>query len=411
MLSIRRTTRSRITQPPIQTPVDPDLFRPKANMAKRLPIALAMYGKSNLLGKTVLDKDIHEQHSQAFENSFMNKIMDSHSKMNEAIRRLNTIGSDQKYFQISELSLQEFAKKYVRLATFLYEVVELDTEAIIRSANSMRNHIQDVARKMGKEVDLLGSAEVELISIPLLEVLNAPCRQPIDKNVLDDCCDPAQREQLIESHAKSKLRKHQVLKALDKPNAPTIFSCDYTKVLVHFHGIIVFKSSASIEKFRSRLKQIEQFNLTKYQIEIKQLSDRWGKRSRTVQENIHYISRYITKGSSSRTELGEPNYKFKVKFDHGDYITYDQMSALDVMDQQLVDQVSMTGNVHEIRMDLSKSEISILCELIHRMMYSSSSGYGYKISKGAWNLPRYTRNAWGKNVKKSRICENAVTVH
>ena len=411
MLSIRSTKRPRITQPPIQTPVDPDLFRPKANMANRLPTALAMYGNSNLLGKTVLDRDIHEQHSSAIEQSLMNKILESHSKKNEEIRKWNSSSSSGQYFQIQELSLEEFVERHVRFATFLYEVVELYPEAILRSVNAMRKDIQDEARKMTKEVDVLGAAEVELISIPLLEAVNSCLQSKVDKTVLDDCCDPGQRQKLIDAHSKSKLRKLDVCKALDKPNSPTIFSGDYTKALVHFHGIIIFKSASSIEKFRSRLRQIDKFDVIQHQIEIKQLSKFWGDKPRTVQDNIYYISRYLTKGSASRTNLNEANYKFKVKFDHGDLVTSDQMESLELMDQQVVDLVKSTGTVHELRTDLSKSEISILCEVIDKMMFGTSSGYGYLISKGSWSLPKYTRTGWGKKGKKSRICENAISVH
>lgn len=375
---------------PVVLPVKPDfnaerqLCKVRSWMKPRLEEALKMHGAPDRIRQTLLQKETQERHAGWLSERFIAKFIKHYNTRNDEITRANATLCQLDQRENPTLTQIELAGNCVRFFTLLYEVVELDSNDAIKSVAAMKKRILATVKKV-KKLCCLGAVEVEVISIPLLEKLDQMRSGVKYPQLPDDTTESFEQDALVARHRAKSSRKMAVCKKLYTGFQSAEFSGEYSQLLVHFHGVLIAKSKTEFEKFHSKLKEIPEFTKAKYQIEIKKLTESsWGGKIKTPTENLHCIANYLTKGAASRTKNNEADYKFKVKFDHGELLTEDQSAALEFINQEVVNASNTTSTDYEYRLDLSKEEVFVLADTVNKLMNLNTKRTGYLVQVGAW---------------------------
>lgn len=366
---------------------DREYYKNKRWNKHRLNEAIVLHGQPELRTKTLLTKTTHERHSEWLSARFLATFTNLYNQKSVLETKINADRCVHGLLENDPLTQKLYASKHVRFFTVLYEVVELDSDQAIRSVLAMSKIIKKIIGSI-KGLHCLGAAEVEPISIPLLELLDEHRSNRAGINALDDSTGKHRQEKLVKDHRFKTSRKFVVCNELWTGFSSPVFSGNYTQLLVHFHGVLIADHEDDFTKLEKKLKKYPQFHKVGYQIEIKKLTEEawgWERQIKTPTENLECIAKYLTKGAPSRTNENEAEYKFKVKFDHGYAIGDVQSKALESMDDLIVDVANQTSISHTFRVDLTKHEVIALADIINKMMALKKDRTGYLIQVRGWS--------------------------
>jgi len=310
------------------------------NQEKELDRCLVLAGKRNLVGKTLLARSIRQKHSE-----FM-------------ARRLLALA--EKVFLACEYSTngyrtsEELARKRLQFVTVLHEVCPLDLRVVGDSAIGLIEQFNDVARLLKQQrfgCSFIGAIEVEIISMKMMREAH--------QDDSDSVADAGRRKLKVLNSMLGRSRKLRI--------APTL-------ALVHFHGVIDL-GRCSYDEFCNELRKM----WTKpYQVEVKNLSEQYRGKKKSVTANLSDIAGYITKGANDRIKDGI-SLHYKLSFDKDMESIEDQM----IRDWRKVGSVIRAEALSEgleHPKSMTKAEITFHAEAIDLLMGLKRNRMGYVIT-------------------------------
>jgi hypothetical protein len=310
------------------------------NQEKALDKCLVLAGKRNLLGKTLLARGIRQEHSEFMANRLLalaEKIFQSAPQNMSGYR-----------------TLDELVRARLQFVTVLHEVCPLDLNAVGDSARSLIEKFNDVASLLKRQrlgCSFVGAIEVEIVSMKMMR-------------------DAHQEDNEIVAGAGR--RKLKVLESMLGRSHK--FRIAPTVALIHCHGIIDL-GRCSCDEFRDGLQKIW---AKPYQVEVKNLSEQYRGKKKSVTANLRDIAGYITKGANDRVKDGI-SLHYKLSFEKDMESIEDQMtrdwrkvgSAIraEALSEGLEDPKSMT-----------MAEIAFHAEAIDLLMGLRRNRMGYVIN-------------------------------
>lgn len=245
------------------------------------------------------------------------------------------------------------SKKIYKFLTLLHSVEILNEKRILDSVEEMRYQIHKVVSE-SKSIWCLGSIEVEVVSLRMMRKI---------------------REE--DKFSDSEHRKLDVLEKLSKRLRKKKERESESLVLIHFHGIVTSSSDYNLERFNSLLRLNPTWNKIPRQIELKNLSTSFQGSSKSLSENLKHISTYITKGGNDW--YGNKSYlRYKIGFDNESYDSEDSWIKKNWRRNKILKQEQKEEGIEDV-LSLNRFEISLLTNVIHKLMCQKRDKKGYLI--------------------------------
>lgn len=266
--------------------------------------------------------------------------------------------------------------------TLLHSVEILNEQRILDSIEEMRLQIHKVVSE-SKSIWCLGSIEVEVVSLGIMRKIR-------DEDKFSD----------------SEHRKLDALEKLSKRLRKKKERESESLVLIHFHGIITSSSDYNLERFNTLLRFNPKWNKIPRQIELKNLSTSFHGSSKSLNENLKDISTYITKGGNDWS--GKNSYlRYKIGFDNESYDSEDSWVKKNWRRNEILKKEQKEEGIEDV-LSLNRFEISLLTNVIHKIMCQKKDKRGYLIySKSGKHskeiYQNYIKNHQSKNEISSTL--------
>jgi hypothetical protein len=255
-----------------------------AHSSRVLRKTLAMADRHDLIGRTLLDSDVHKQHSALMLARFeklVERCKVDYDKMAIVLRE----------HKQRVPSFEAYLRTRLRFLTVLHSCQYLNVRDVKKSAVSLASKLSSNLNGVRQRPKLVGAIEIEVVSMKLM------------------------RGQKFESGegVKSGRRKLEVLESMCKG----LLSAEETIALVHFHGVIDIGKNSSEERVGLIRDTLQTVWKGSYRVEMKGLSEEFGGKQKSVNANLKHIARYITKGGNLMVD-GKTHMRYKVAFDQDD---------------------------------------------------------------------------------------------
>ena len=306
---------------------------------KALNGCLVSSGNSHLQGKTLLAKDVRKKHSALM--------------VERLLSLANRVTGEKKTGGLSKSrSADEALRNRLQFVTVLHEVCPLELNAVAESAEQLIAKIENFAQSLKQQrlgCSFVGAIEIEIVSMRMM-------REAHQHDDLDD---------LTSGRRKFKVLDSMLGRSRSLRNAPTV-------ALVHCHGIIDL-GKCSYDDACTRLRQLWKKS---YQVEVKNLSEQYRGKKKSVALNLKHIAGYITKGANDKIQDGI-SLHYKLSFDKDMESVEDQM----IQDWRKVDSIRAEritdGLTHSKSMTMA--EIAFHAEAIDMLMGLKRNRMGYVI--------------------------------
>lgn len=312
---------------------------------KNLTKSLAVSKKLYLLENSLLNKNVHKIHSNNLNIRFQ--------------KRWSKLKSKYRY--------ESQAKEHFRFFTLIDSVSSLDAKSTLRHVIKLKEQIKNTASGIAG-LWMCGAVECEVIN---LQMMRKYAKSVNSNNVVTT------------EDGESVKRKYEVCESLIK-RLRTSQRSKSSFFLIHFHGLIsmtngkTISASEKFEYFRERLKRCKKWNSNPRQIELKNLSNQWAGRIKSVEKNLEHIAQYITKGGNDWHD-GSAYLKYKlnlqdaVQHDEDAWVQANWRSS-DVLRKELFEE----GITDSLSMTIS--EINELTVLLNGMMELNKNRTGYLLT-------------------------------
>ncbi len=319
---------------------------------EKLRKSLSLTNDLHLYDKTLLNPQVHKIHSKSLYERFLN-----HKETK--------------------------SKKIYKFLTLLHSVEILKEQRILNSIEEMRYQIHKVVSE-SKSIWCLGSIEVEIVSLRMMRKIR-------DEDKFNE----------------SEHRKLDVLEKLSKRLRKKNERESESLVLIHFHGIITSTSEYNIERFNSLLKLNSIWNKIPRQIELKNLSTSFNGSSKLLNENLKHISTYITKGGNDW--YGNKSYlRYKIGFDNESYDSEDSWIKKNWRRNKILKQEQKEEGIEDV-LSLNRFEISLLVNVIHKLMCIKRDKKGYLIHSKSGKHSKEIYQNYLKTQEKSNKISTTLT--
>ena len=240
----------------------------------------------------------------------------------------------------------------MQFVTVLHEVCPLELNAVAESAEQLIATIDNFAQSLKQQrfgCSFVGAIEIEIVSMRMM-------REAHSHDDLDD---------LTSGRRKFKVLDSMLGRSRSLRNAPTV-------ALVHCHGVIDL-GTCSYDDACTRLRQIWGKS---YQVEVKNLSEQYRGKKKSVTSNLKDIAGYITKGANDKIQDGI-SLHYKLSFDKDMESIEDQMiqgwrKFDSIRAERITDGLSHSKS-------MTKAEIPFHAEAIDMLMGLKRNRMGYVI--------------------------------
>lgn len=282
---------------------------------RKLDQSLLLLGRTDLIGKTLLDEKIHLKHSRGLNELFLKELK-----------------------QVRKNNLDD--RENIRFVTIIHSVTELDDDSGIVESLRLKKLLTSVLNTYKNDFSFIGVIEGEVINIEKLRRFGKE-NPDYDSRKLTLC------ESLSENITKE------------------------SSLLIHIHGMLFSKNGKGFDEIENGLREIWNYG---YQVELKKTY----KQNKT-EKNLRNISSYITKGGqewdndtiSLKYKMGFTNEDIDTQIAyHG---RQRQQEVYDV-ESGLVDMESI-----EDTMSLNANEITGLASFVDKLMRLDSENTGYRL--------------------------------
>ena len=323
-------------------------FKTGTQNRTRLRKALIATQKSELLSITLLDSEVHATHSDRLFKSMFDRWLRIESKVNGELDEFNKNNE----FQVQKTPEHDIADKFIRAFTLLHSVCVLENKTALEECRKLKQEFLDVIKET-KGLSVLAVVECEVININKMRELKNS-NSDDEHRKLNGC------EELIKDI------KNQI---------QYLVNPDQSLFLIHLHGTLFAKKEIQFDTFRKNLLTKAQWAKTGFQVVIKKLSKEWKGEYRSVETNLMYWAKYITKGGNDWNNH-KAYLRYKVGFDSSseeDWITknirVNELLKQEHKKEGITDSLSMTIN-----------EISELAMLIDGLMRLNKTRTGYLLN-------------------------------
>jgi hypothetical protein len=193
----------------------------------------------------------------------------------------------------------------------------------------------------------------------------------------------------------SEHRKLNVLEELSKRLRKKNERESESLALIHFHAVVTSTSEYYFNKFLQKLKSISIWKKTKRQIELKNLSTFYSGKDKSLKENLKDIATYITKGGNDW--YGKKAYlRYKIGFENETFDSEDSWIQQNWRRNKLIKLEMKEEGIEDI-LSLNHFEISILANVIYKIMNQARYKKGYLINAKSGNYSRKIYENYLKN--------------
>lgn len=314
-----------------------------AHSSRVLRMTLAMADRHDLIGRTLLDADIHKKHNALMFIKFEKQVercRDDYEKMIHALKE----------YKQRVPSFESYLRTRLRFLTILHSCQYLNVRDVTKSAVSLASKLSSTVREIRQHPKVIGAIEIEVVSMKLMRGHKFECGEGV----------------------KSGRRKLEVLESMCKG----LISAEDSIALVHFHGVIDLGKNSSEEKVGLIRNALQAGWRGSYRVEMKALSEEFGGKQKSVNANLKHIARYITKGGNLMVD-GKTHMRYKVAFDQDD-LGYEAMMISDGWRRKgsLLQIESKTEGLEDVR-SLTGQETLFHAEAIDALMGQKRNRQGY----------------------------------
>ena len=314
-----------------------------AHSSRVLRKTLAMADRHDLIGRTLLDADIHKKHNALMFTKFEKQVERCRVDYEKTVLAL-------KEYKLRVPSFESYLRTRLRFLTVLHSCQYLNVRDVTKSAVSLASKLSSTVREIRQHPKLIGAIEIEVVSMKLMR---------------------GQKFEFSEGF-KSGRRKLEVLESMCKG----LISAEDSIALVHFHGVIDLGKNSS-EKRAGLIRNALQTGWKgSYRVEMKALSEEFGGKQKSVNSNLKHIARYITKGGNLMVD-GKTHMRYKVAFDQDD-LGYEAMMISDGWRKKgsLIQIESKSEGLEDVR-SLTGQETLFHAEAIDALMGQKRNRQGY----------------------------------
>ena len=320
----------------------------------KLKKSLATAGRLDLEGRTLLTPTVHKEHARRLYDRYQSrwdkikdKAQSNWSILPKATRQGTVKATD-----------HEIAANHIRFLTLIGCVTVVASGEAVRAAVKLKEKLITTAQAT-RGITCLGAIEVEVVSMALMRELGQ-----LDK--------PTASEQ----------RKFDVCERLADCLKGTLYAEDQSLFLIHFHGLVTAKDPKQFEIFNDKLKRVKNWSLAPRQIELKKLSTQFGGKPKSVDQSLHHIATYITKGGNDWM-AGKAYLRYKIGFEADDELVNDETSwvAKNWRKNKLLQREHAEEGITDA-LSLTVNEIAQLAVVIDQLMGLNSKRTGYLVSVG-----------------------------
>ena len=314
-----------------------------AHSSRVLRKTLAMADRHDLIGRTLLDADIHKKHNALMFTKFEKQVERCRVDYEKTVLAL-------KEYKLRAPSFESYLRTRLRFLTVLHSCQYLNVSDVTKSAVSLASKLSSTVREIRQHPKLIGAIEIEVVSMKLMR---------------------GQKFEFGEG-VKSGRRKLEVLESMCKG----LISAEDSIALVHFHGVIDLGKNSSEERVGLIRNALQTGWKGSYRVEMKALSEEFGGKQKSVNANLKHIARYITKGGNLMVD-GKTHMRDKVAFDQDD-LGYEAMMISDGWRKKgsLIQIESKTEGLEDVR-SLTGQETLFHAEAIDALMGQKRNRQGY----------------------------------
>lgn len=298
-----------------------------------LKAALRLGSRPDLNGNTLLERSIHQAHT-----NHVNTALEKLAKR-AAGRARGLVQSER----------ERLIRDRIRFVTILYVAEDLSPDAVIDSCDVFKTILVRGLAAGSKES--IGAIEVE---------------------VVNTMTDSGKLSALMQqAPAVDKLKTLQEL-------TPVWATGSERLALIHYHGVVTLKTAGEqgVKLLRNELAKEGLCDVNR-QTEISLLTDEFGGRRKTLEENLFHIARYITKGGN-KLVAGRMTFEYKTSFKQSDIkqekelISGHRETGSDIRREKLEDGL-------ENPLAMTFSEVLFQAIVIDRLMGTAKDRRGYLI--------------------------------
>ena len=327
-------------------------FHFNTHNAIKLRKSLAVIDRLDLIDRTLLSRPIHSKHF----NTLQKRLSIKWRKFAEQrIAEWGRIPISLRT-RIKKPTDNSLADSHLRFFTLIDCVSELDHQEAIKAALRLKEALKRQLQQYPK-IWCLGAIEAEVISLSVI--------RGVEKNDTSD----------------SEKRKLDVCETLAESLKETVYQSSTNLFLIHFHGVLLAKRQGDLERFYASLKRFKRWSKAPRQIEIKKLSQQFAGKQRSTDENLRFISRYITKGGNDMVN-GQTYLRYKTVFQNSDYLSEDDWVAKHWRKSALLKKERIEDGLVD-PFSLTAEEVCELTLFIDRLMGSNRTRTGYLLSSGS----------------------------
>jgi hypothetical protein len=362
---------------------DEQRFLKGSHTKTRLATALAAMGNEGLLKTTLLWPEVSKEHANELFLRFCRKA--EKIDVREAGKAAKELSRNGRPYRRGEKRIKPFSTyQSFKFLTILHKVVHLCDGEAVNSVKQMMYQVNECFSRVSG-VSCLGAAECEIISRRLMRKIRQLTidgkKSQIDFN--GGYISVERKETIDKNIEAQEFRKLNVCEGLSLDNNASLYANDASELLIHFHGIVCSPSQTKFDEILDVLKSNPMWQKQPWQIELKCLTKKYGKKVKSVVDNFRDISDYIVKGGNDW--VGKKAYlRYKLRFCNDMPLSDDEIDNINWRTDELLRQDRKDhGRVKDL-LSLSISEINILSKTINTMMNLKPNGKGHIFCCGHW---------------------------
>lgn len=357
-------------------------FMKGSHNSVKLESSLAEMGNQGLLEHTLLRAEVAQKHAAELLERFLRKAkkIDKREDYKKA-KNLNRAG---KPYRRGEKRIKLFSTyQSFRFLTILHRVVNLCPLAAVNEVKKMKHQLNEIFTKV-LDVSCLGSFEIE---VTCRKKMREICDRTLEvrKKALPipDGMEPCRVIHVDKCNESEEFRKLHVLESMGAYLENSLYSEEPSELLIHCHLVVCARSDEKFDELLKILGKNPNWNKEPRQILMKSLTKKYGKKIKSVEDNLRDIADYITKGGNDW--IGKKAYlRYKIKFSSGTAMSEEEIISQNWRSNEMLRQHRTDqGGIKDL-LSLSVLEINVLVESINGMMNLAPNGKGYLYAHGRW---------------------------
>jgi len=340
---------SKVVMTALQAEAKRQRFLIGSHNSVKLKKSLAAVGRLDLVGRTLLDPDVHQVHAARLNKRLQARWEKIKAKADSDWKMLPRSAKS----QVVRRNSQEVAASHLRFLTLVDSVTAVDARAGLKAAKRLKEKLTTTLDSVSG-LTCLGAIEVEVVSMKLMREIKKK-----------------------DTQSASETRKLDVCEALAYKLSSTVYRNEESLFLVHFHGVVTATSPEKFDLLNKQLRKSKTWVIAPRQIELKKLSEEYAGKAKSVEKNLEHIATYITKGGND-WYARKAYLRYKIGFEADEASDENEWIAKSWRRDQLLRAERAEDGIEDL-FSLTADEIGQLAVLIDGLMGLSRSRFGYCI--------------------------------